>query len=111
MKLSDTQFKILGDVVDTCALSHWAVVKEYRPMSTNPSDIQTIFTNFQIPKDARILPRDARVDNYRGSKIVDLSSAITAPSPEWSEFLFGYFYKQTIFGVFNWFKAKANSSP
>src|SRR2546430_1611150 len=76
MKLSDTQFKMIGDVINTHGLSRWVVVKEYLPMSTNLSHIQDIFTNFKIPKEARILPKDARVENYRGSKIVDLSSAL-----------------------------------
>ncbi|OAG33886.1 hypothetical protein AYO21_12002 [Fonsecaea monophora] len=104
MRLSDTQFKVLGDVVNTHGLSRWAIVKEYIPSSTLPCDIQTIFTNFNTPKQARILPQDIRVENYRGSKIVDLSSTLTAPCPEWSGFLFEFFYKKTIFGVFDWFK-------
>lgn len=103
MRLSDTQFKMLGDVVDTYDLSRWVVVKEYIPTSTHPCHIQMILTNFQIPKKARILPQDVRIENYRGSKIVDLSSTLTAPCPEWSDFLFDYFYKETMFGVFDWF--------
>ena len=79
MKLSDTQFKMVGDAVNTHGLSRWVVVKEYLPTSTNHSHIQEIFTKFKIPREARILPKDARVENYRGSKIVDLLSALTAP--------------------------------
>jgi hypothetical protein len=91
MKLTDAQFKLLGDVVDTCGLSRWVVVKEYRPLSTDRSHIQTIFTDFKIPKEARILPRGVRIENYRGLKIVDHLSTLTAPYPEWSDFLFNYF--------------------
>ena len=101
--MTDAQFRTLGDVVDTRALSRWVVVKEYRPMSTQPSHLRKIFESFAIPKRARILPQDVRVDNYRGSKIVDLSSTLTAPCPGWSDFLFGSFYKETIYGVFDWF--------
>lgn len=110
MKFTDTQFKMLESVVDTCGLSRWVVVKEYRPISTNRSHIQMIFMNFQIPKEARILPQDVRIENYRGSKIVDLSSTLTAPCPGWSDFLFNYFYKETIFGVFDWLKGEQTCS-
>ena len=104
MKLTDVQFKMIGDVVSTHGLSRWVVVKEFLPMPTDPSHVQTIFTNFKIPKEARILPQDVRVENYRGSKIVDLSSTLTFPCPEWPEFLFEFFNKNTIYGVFDWFK-------
>jgi hypothetical protein len=110
MKLSDTQFKMIGDVINTHGLSRWVVVKEYLPMSTNLSHIQDIFTNFKIPKEARILPKDARVENYRGSKIVDLSSALTAPCPGWSEYEFEYFNDETIYGVLDWFKGQPKKS-
>jgi hypothetical protein len=106
MKLSDTQFKMLGNVVDTDDLSRWVVVKEYIPSPTLPYDIRMIFTNFNILKQARILPQDIRIENYRESKIVDLSSTLTEPCPEWSGFMFDFFYKKTIFGVFDWFKGE-----
>jgi hypothetical protein len=101
---------MLGDVVDTYGLSRWVVVKEYLPTSTRPSDIQKIFTNFKIPKEARILPQDIRIENYRGSKIVDLSSTLTEPCPEWSAFHFKFFYTRTIHGVFDWFKGEPQVS-
>lgn len=105
MKLSDMQFNTIGNVVDTLCLSRWVIVKEYMPMPTDHSHIRTIFTNFDIPKAARIWPGDdIRIENYRGSKIVDLSSTVTFPSPGWSEFQFGFFYEETVFGVFDWFK-------
>lgn len=109
MKLTDAQFKVLGDVVDTHGLSRWVVVKEARPLPTDPSHIWTIFKNFEIPKQARILPQDVRIENYKGSKIVDLSSTLTAPCPEWREFWFDHFYKETIFSVFDWFTAEQTS--
>lgn len=110
MKLSDAQFEVIGGNVSTHDLSRWAIVKEYLPNLTTPSDIQNIFTNFNISKEARILPQDIRIENYRGSKIVDLSSALTDPCPEWSDFLFEYFYKETIYGVFDWFDRQATKS-
>ena len=110
MKLSDTQFKVIGDVVSTHGLSRWVVVKEYIPISTNFSHIQKIFTNFKIPREARILPQDVRVENYRGPKIVDLSSALTEPCPGWPEFLFEHFNRETIYGVFDWFEGQTVES-
>jgi len=106
MKLIDIYFKVLGNVADTSGLSRWAVVKEYRPIPTKSSHIQTIFANFKIPQEARILPQDVRIENYRGSKIIDLSSTLTAPCPEWSDFWFCHFYKETRYGVFDWFADK-----
>jgi hypothetical protein len=103
MKLTDTHFRVLGSVTDTSGLSRWAIVKEYRPVPTDPSDIQTIFTNFKIPQEARILPQDVRIENYRGSKIVDLSSTLTKPCPEWRDFWFNHFYKATKNSVLKWF--------
>lgn len=110
MKLTDLQFKSIGDVVDTRNLTHWVVVREYTTVPTGPSHLQTILTNFKIPKEARILPQDVRIENYRGSKIVDLSNALTAPSPEWSDFLFGFFYEETVQGFFDWFKGGKQTS-
>ena len=105
MKLSETQFNTIRNVVNTRGLSRWVIVKEYLPMPTNHSHIHTVFTNFKIPKAARIWPgEDLRIENYRGSKIVDLSSTTTCPSPCWSEYLFKLFYRETIFGVFDRFK-------
>ena len=105
MKLSDTQFNTIRNVADTLCLSRWIIVKEYLSMPTDYSHICTMFMNFDIPEAARIWPGDdIRVENYRGSKSVDISSTITFPSPGWSEFEFGFFHKETIFGVFNWFK-------
>ncbi|KAJ9618119.1 hypothetical protein H2204_013166 [Knufia peltigerae] len=106
MRLSDPQFEELGNVVDVNKhdLSRWVVVKEYIPSPTLPCDLPEIFANFEIPKRARIVPRDARLDNYRGSKIVDLSSALTEPSPRWTKFKFELFYGNTTFGIFQWFK-------
>lgn len=105
MKLNDAQFKEVGDVLKTRKLSRWTVVKEYRPELTDATHIQTIFTNFTIPKEARIVPEDIRADNYRGSKIVDLSSALTAPCPEWpSPFMWEWFYTKTVHCVFQWFE-------
>ncbi|KIW83107.1 hypothetical protein Z517_02351 [Fonsecaea pedrosoi CBS 271.37] len=96
MKLTDAQFKALGGVVDTHNLSRWVVVKEALPQPTNRSHLETIYKNFEIPKRARIYPRDIRIENYRGSKIVDLSSTLTKPCPEWRGFWFDHFYKETI---------------
>jgi len=105
MKLTDEQFKTLGNVVDNHDLSRWAIVKEYLPTPTLPTHIPTIFANFEIPRMARILPQDVRLENYRGSKIFDLSCTLTDPCPEWSEFLFHRFYQKTTPGVlFAWFK-------
>jgi len=111
MRLSDAQFKVLENVFNTNNLSRWAVVKECIPSPTLPCDIQTIFANFDIPKKARILPQDIRIENYRKSKIVDLSSTLTEPCPEWRGFLFDFFYENTIFGVFNWFKDEHICTP
>lgn len=110
MKLSDPQFKKIREVINTNGLSRWVVVKEYLPMSTKPSDIRKIFTNFEIPREARIMPQDVRIENYRGSKIVDLSSALTDPCPGWSEFLFEYFNKETVYGIFDWFEGQTKES-
>lgn len=73
-------------------------------MSTDRSYIRAIFSNFDIPKAARIWPgNDIRIENYRGSKIVDLSSTIFL-CLGWSKFQFEFFYKETVYGVFDWFK-------
>lgn len=109
MKLSDNQFNTIRNVANNGSLSRWVIVKEYLPMSTNQSHIDTIIKNFEIPKAARILPGDdIRIENYRGSKIVDLSSTLTFPTPEWSEYLFDFFYKETISGISDWFKTSQN---
>lgn len=110
MKLSDTQFKAIGDVVSTHDLSRWVVVKEYIPTPTNFSHIQKIHTNFKIPREARILPQDVWAENYRGPKMVDLSSALTEPSPDWSEFAFKLFNTHAIYGVFDWFEGQTVES-
>ena len=110
MRLSDIQFKTIGDIVDTHDLSRWVIVKEYLPELTNASHISTFFTNFSIPKKLRILPEDVRVQNYRGSKIVDLSCALTDPCPGWAEFEFQLFCTHTIHGVLDWFEAQPTSS-
>ena len=106
MKLTDEQFKMIGHIVDNHGLSRWAVVKAYLPTPTLPSHIPTIFANFEIPRMARILPQDVRHENYRESRIVDLSSTLTAPCPEWSEYLYERFYKKTIYSVFGWFSGQ-----
>lgn len=103
MELSDTQFKVISEVAGHLDLSRWAIIKEYEPASTDASHVARIHANFEIAKRAKILPQDIRVDNYRGTKIVDLSSALTYPCPEWSDFLFNFFYKETVYGVFDWF--------
>jgi hypothetical protein len=103
MKLTDNQFKMIGNIVDNHDLSRWGIVKDHLPMPPLPLHIPTIFANFEIPRMTRILPQDVRLQNYRESKIVDLSSTLTAPCPEWSEFLFNLFYEKTIYGVFGWF--------
>ena len=104
MKLSDTQFQIIRSVVKSSGLSRWVVVKDYMPLSTTPSDIPTIYANFNISKDAKILPQNVRLENYRGSKIVDLSSALTTPSAGLTKFMFDYFYEGMACGVFDWFE-------
>ena len=103
-EVSDAQFREIGKVVDTYRQSRWVVVKEYLPTPTTTAHIQEIITNFEIPKRARMLPQDVRVENYRGTKIVDLSSTLTYPCPECSEFLYRHFNEETIYGVFDWFK-------
>lgn len=104
MKLTDEHFKVLGTVIGTSGLSRWAVVKEYIPIPTDPSHIQTIFESFKIAEEAEIMPQDVRIENYRGSKIVDLSSTLTAPSPGWSDYWYDWFYKESTRCVFRWFK-------
>lgn len=93
MKLSDAQFETIEETIKPHDLSRWVIAKQCTPVSTNQSHIQEIHTKFNIAKRARILPQDVRVENYRGSSIVDLSSTLTYPSPGWSEFLFDFFYK------------------
>lgn len=105
MKLSDTQFKMIGDVVDTSGLSsydlsshdlsHWVLVKEYLPMPTNTSHFEEMRENLKIPQGLKIFPRDLRLENYRGSKLVDLSSTLTAPCPGWSDFEFKFFNSES----------------
>lgn len=103
MKLSDAQLETIATVVSTRDLSRWVVVKDYCTDSTNGSHISQIYANFEIAKQAKILPQDIRIENYRGSRIVDLSSALTYPCPEWSEYWFKHFYNETVDGVFDWF--------
>ena len=111
MKLIDEQFKMIGDIVDNHGLSRWVIVKDYLPTPTLPSHIPTIFANFEIPRMARILPQDVHLENYRESKIVNLSSSLTDPCPEWSEFLFNHFYKKTIYSVLGWFGGQQGFLP
>jgi len=108
MKLSDTQFKTIGEVANTHDLSRWVIVKEYLPLATDGSHIKEIFKNFEIPQKLGILPRDIRIENYRGSKIADLSCALTAPCPGWSDFEFEFFYDETVHGVFDWVGCQPN---
>ncbi len=98
--MSDTHFKVIRDVVDTSSLSshdlsHWVLVKEYLPILTNPSHLKEMRDNLRVPQALRILPQDLRLENYRGSKIVDLSSTLTAPCPGWSNFELEFFNSQT----------------
>ena len=111
MKLSDTQFETIDAAVQCPDLSPWVIVKEYIPEATNASHVQEIHTRFNIAKRARILPKDVRVENYRGPQIVDLSTTLTAPCPGWSEFEFKFFYEETVYGVFNWFGSQPESQP
>ena len=103
MKLSDTQFKTIYAAAPLPNLSRWVIVKEYLPESTNASHVNEIYIRFSIPRQASILPKDVRVENYRGSRIVDLSSTLTAPCPGWTQFEFDFFYKETVNCVFYWF--------
>lgn len=103
MELSDTQFEVIAKTTGPHSLSRWVIVKEYIPVPTNASHIREIYAKFDIAKRAKILPQDIRVENYRGASIVDLSSALTHPCPEWSEYLFKFFYEETVHGVFDWF--------
>lgn len=103
MELSDTQFDVISAVAGPLNLSRWVIVKEYEAVSTDASHIPKIHANFSVAKRAKILPQDIRVDNYRGTKIVDLSSALTYPCPGWSDFLFKFFYTETVHGVLDWF--------
>jgi len=104
MKLSDAQFGAIEAVVDAEDLSRWVIVKDYLPTLTDASHTDQILKNLAIPKSLRILPRDMRPQNYRASKIVDLSCTFTAPCPEWSEFEFNFFYTETVYGVLDWFE-------
>ena len=104
MKLSDAQFRDIGDVFDGEGLSRWVIVKDYLPMLTDASHTNQILKNFAIPKELRLLPHDVLPQNYRGSQIVDLSCTLTSPCPEWSEFEFNLFYSETVYGVLDWFE-------
>ncbi|KAH0841707.1 hypothetical protein AYO21_01061 [Fonsecaea monophora] len=110
MKLADTQFNMIKDVVATCGLSshdlsRWVIVKEYGLTPTNASHVPEILENFVIPMELKISPQDLRPENFRGSKMVDLSCALTYPCPGWSEYEFKFFYTDTIRGVLDWFKS------
>lgn len=102
MRLSDEQFRVVQASTSQQDLSRWVIVKEYEPAETNSSHLLDIQNKFTIPKKARVLPEGARIGNYRGSRIVDLSETSTYPCPEWSEFGFQWFYEQTVNGVLNW---------
>lgn len=104
MKLSDAQFGAIEAVFDAEDLSRWVIVKDYLPTLTDASHTNQILKNFAIPKRLRMLPHDMLPQNYRGSKIVDLSCTLTAPCPEWSEFEFNFFYTETVYGVLDWFE-------
>lgn len=105
MELSDKQFEAVTRDTGSLRvdLSRWAIVKEYEPALTDASHLPKIYANFEIAKRAKTLPQDIRPGNYRGTKIVDLSSVLTYPCPEWSDFWFEFFYEETIDGVLTWF--------
>ena len=105
MRLTDAQLETITLVVSIRDLSRWVIVKEYCAEATNASHILDIGANFEIAKTARIWPRDIRIENYRGSRIVDLSNALTYPCPEWSEYWFKHFYKESVDGVLDWFES------
>ncbi|EHY51784.1 hypothetical protein ABEF92_002397 [Exophiala dermatitidis] len=94
MKLSDTQFEVISRVVDSHGLSRWAVVKEYLPMPTEGCHFDEMRDKLKIPGRLRIYPQDLRLENCRGAKVVDLSSTLTAPCAEWSEFEFNFFFSE-----------------
>lgn len=102
MHLSNSQFKQINRVVKIGSYSRWVIVKKYAPSPTRPSHIQAIFDNFSIPKEARMIPGDVRVENYRGSQLVDLGQTQTYPHPEWSNFHHNWFYEKTVHGVKYW---------
>lgn len=116
MKLSTKQLKILGGAVDRYAyavekyklcgdqLSPWVIVKQYMPMPTDASHVPEISQKFSIPKSLGILPGDIRVDNYRGSKMVDLSSTLTHPCAGWSKLEFESFCEHCTGWASTWFK-------
>ena len=103
MKLSDLQLKTINTAVQCASLSRWMIVKEHIPVATNASHVQDVYEEFKIAQRAKILPQNLRVDQYRGSKVVDLSTALTAPCPGWSEFEFKFFYENSVHSVFDWF--------
>lgn len=111
MKLSDAQFKAIGDVVDAYGmssyelslqdlsshdLSRWVIVKEYLPNPTKVAHFREMRENLKIPEELKIYPQDLRLENYRASKVVDLSSTLTGPCPGWSNFEFELFYSKLV---------------
>jgi hypothetical protein len=102
MLLTHSQYDQIHKVVDISCCTRWVIVKEYLPVSTNRSYIDTIVNNFRIPREARILPEDMEPENYSGSQVVDLGRVLTEPHPEWSEFEFDWFFEKTLRGIEDW---------
>ena len=108
MKMTDTQFKVIKRLVraydrrfyhtmgyyEKTELSRWVIVKDYIPTETDQSHATEKSETLAIPKALRIYPGDARPENYRGSKLVDLSCASTFPCPGWSELNFKHFFSE-----------------
>lgn len=102
MLLSDSQFESVNNVVDVSFCSRWVIVKDHITKPTDRSHINDIFDNFRIPRQAKMHPRDVRPENYKESKMLDLSRTRTFPHPEWSDFEYMWFYQHTVHCVEDW---------
>lgn len=84
LKLSDEQYH----PVRKYKYSRWAIVKDYLPDPVAITDVPEIQRKMaNIARKARLHPKDAKPENYRGSFLVDLGQVRTYPYPKrlWSD--------------------------
>ncbi|PWY72466.1 hypothetical protein BO94DRAFT_436105, partial [Aspergillus sclerotioniger CBS 115572] len=78
--------------------SRWAIVKDFLSAPPTKADLVKIREGFDIAKQARILPHDLEMDNYKGSVLMDLGCSTTYPFVRGyaSTFEFDHFFDNCI---------------
>jgi len=85
-KLTSHQLGDINQRFGIFDISPWAIIKEVENIDSTPMHVPSIIKNLGIAYDAKILLKDIRPENYKGSRLLDLGTSRTWPHPLWSEF-------------------------